>query len=271
LTAGTVAITLVTYVVLSVPQAPQELLVLASVAVSTLLLTPQQQQQQQQQQPQDTPTSTSTAAAAEVEAQAEAGSFLRSHRTRLILVSQLPLGQLLAHQSGPAELHSEPSLRDCPSIALPALRARSSDIPLLAVAAGQATAVLRGYSGVQLTAAAEQQLTSYGFPGNEAELQGLVQRAIMLHPPAPPATSALSAPLSSSSATAGWHAGGIEVLGVETAQGSVQAAGGHVLLLECGDFWAATGDADRGRVDVLEVMPWLRKYILDTGQCIANL
>jgi hypothetical protein len=35
--------------------------------------------------------------------------------------------------------------------------------------------------------------------------------------------------------------------------------------LDAGDFWAATGNADRARVNVLELMPWLKKYILDTG------
>jgi hypothetical protein len=139
----------------------------------------------------------------------------------------------------------------------------------MARAAGQATAVLRGYNGVQLTPAAEKQLTSYEFPANEAELQGLVQRAIMLHPPAPPATSAL--PAAAKAKEEGSLAGGFEFLRMGTNQGSAQAAGGHVLVLESGDFWAATGTADRERVDVLEVMPWLRKCILDTGQCIGSV
>jgi hypothetical protein len=218
------------------------------------------------------------------------GSFLLAHRTRLVLVSQLPLAQLLEQipptallagaavgQLGPVG----PGLRDCPAIALPALRARPSDIGPLAVAAGRSTAALRGYQGIQLTDAAEMQLTSYDFPGNEAELLGLVQRAVMLHPPAPTAAGAsiygsMDSALCScdggcvsgtSSSCDGTGMGACDSVG---ACGTA-AASGPVLTLDAGDFWAATGDADRGRVDVLEVLPWLRRYILDTGMFVCDV
>lgn len=212
------------------------------------------------------------------------GSFLVAHRTRLVLVSQLPLAQLLDQLPPTALLvgaAGQPGkvgagLRDCPSIALPALRARPSDIGPLAVAAGRSTAVLRGYQGIQLTDAAEMQLTSYDFPGNEAELQGLVQRAVMLHPPAPSAAGP-SVYGSMDSALCSCDGGCVSSTGSSscdmgcgsTGACSTAATSGPVLTLDAGDFWAATGDADRGRVDVLEVLPWLRKYILDTGKCVS--
>jgi len=131
------------------------------------------------------------------------------------------------------------------------------------VAAGQATGALRGYQGIQLTAAAQQQLTSYEFPGNEAELQGLVQRAIMLHPPASaPAAEAAGAAAGAEAAARSWNNAYPVNSWDEVACDQVERP---VLVLDVGDFWAATGDADRGRVDVLEVLPWLRRYILDTG------
>lgn len=205
------------------------------------------------------------------------GSFLKAHRTRLILISQLPLVQLLdslpaAASSKPQGDHQQLGLKGCPSIALPALRARSSDIPLMAVAAGRATAALRGYSGICLTASAEMQLTSYEFPGNESELQGLVQRAIMLHPPAAGAAAAAVAGSSTLEAPpCSWEGEEEGESGAASAAAEGQAGSRQPLLtLDGGDFWAATGDADRGRVDVLEVLPWLRKYILETGERLSR-
>lgn len=200
------------------------------------------------------------------------GALLKAQRTRLILFSQLPLVQLLdslpAAASPESQGNCQLGLKGCPSIALPALRARSSDIPLLAVAAGHATAALRGYSGIRLTASAEMQLTSYEFPGNEAELQGLVQRAIMLHPPAAAAavvtgSTGLQAP------PCIWE-GEEDESGVASSAAEGQGSRQPLLTLDGGDFWAATGDADRGRVDVLEVLPWLRKYILETGEAVSR-
>lgn len=95
------------------------------------------------------------------------GSFLRDHRTRLVLISQLSLTQLAQQLSLEALSPSAgataalAAFKDCPSIALPALRARPSDVCMLAVAAGQATATLRGYGSIELTDAAQMQVGSH--------------------------------------------------------------------------------------------------------------
>jgi len=46
----------------------------------------------------------------------------------------------------------------------------------------------------------------------------------------------------------------------------LDSAAAPVLTLDAGDFWAATGDADRARMDVLKLLPGLRKYVLETGE-----
>lgn len=110
-----------------------------------------------------------------------------------------------------------------------------------------AEAELRGYGSVTLTSEAVKQLTGYHFPGNEDELEGLVQRAVMLHPAAAAATS----PSNRNSTSLGAYS-------LDT------ACDGPMLVLDQDEFWAATEDADRERVDVLELLPWLRPYLLDT-------
>jgi len=250
-------------------QAPYSLLALADAAVANL---------DPQQNPPAAEVPTAAAAAAAAEAAARPGSFLKAHRTRLVLVSQPTLTQLLqqlqesaaaaAGDSTPAPA-AFASLKKCPSIAVPALQARPSDIGPLAIAAGQGTACLRGYSGIQLSAAALQQLTSYPFPGNEAELKGLVQRAIMLHAPAPGARSV------SSFESSLYSCDGEECCSSRgRVDGGCCSEGGcstgeptaPVLTLEAADFWAATGKADRARMDVLELFPWLKRFILGTGE-----
>ena len=224
---------------------------------------------------------------------ANPGAFLAAHKTRLVLTSQPTLTQLLQQlqqqqddphlaQQGPGAMLPHfcssdvpvkavlSGLRQCPSIAISALRARSSDIGPLAVAAGQSTASLRGYQRVELSELALKQLTSYDFPGNEAELSGLVQRAIMSHPPAAQMASQSSLDGHSCSSN-GSHSpscssdGGGSVEGCCGMRGCGSEVEAPVLTLDAGDFWAATGGADRARVDVLEVMPWLRKFVLNTG------
>lgn len=182
-----------------------------------------------------------------------------------------------ASVSDPNQAAAYAGLRECPSIALPALRARSSDIGPLAVEAGQGLAALRGYHSIDLSEAATKQLTSYSFPGNEAELRGLVQRAIMLHPPAPTAAARAAArascasldspgcscdgPGGSSHSCSSSDGGSLD--GQMRGKGSCGSE--PVLTLDAQDFWAATGDADRARLDVLELMPWMRRFILNTG------
>lgn len=249
-------------------QAPYSLLALADVAIANL--DPQQNH----------PAAAMPAADAAAEVAAQPGSFLKAHRARLVLVSQPTLTQLLqqlqetaaataaAGDSTPAP-GAFASLKKCPAIAVPPLQARPSDIGPLAIAAGQGTACLRGYKGIQLSAAALQQLTSYPFPGNEAELKGLVQRAIMLHAPAPGARSVSSfeSPLCSCDGEECCSSHG-RVDGGCCGKGgcSTGEPTAPVLTLEAGDFWAATGKADRARMDVLELFPWLKRFILGTGE-----
>jgi hypothetical protein len=44
-----------------------------------------------------------------------------------------------------------------------------------------------------------------------------------------------------------------------------------VLVLDAQDFWAATGAADRGRIDMLEVLPGIRQFVLNTGRVYGSL
>lgn len=268
-------------------QAPARLLALADAAIAALL-------------PVGASKSPLPAAAAAAAPTTEhAGSFLKAHRTRLVLVSQLPLAQLtqqlqeLPGAAPEAAASPQPAataslalgLPHCRSIALSALRARSSDIGPLAVLSGQAAAWLRGYRSIMLTDAAEKQLTSYDFPGNEAELKGLVQRAVMLHPPAPTAASKSYGSGSSLDVSGCSCDGGCSGSSDSGSDGSMAGCCGGpggcgsssgegvqapVLVLDAGDFWAATGTADRARVDVLQVMPWLRKFVLDTGRLLGQ-
>lgn len=252
-------------------QAPYQLLSLAEAAVAAL-------------RPNSTAAKAAAAAAAAEGAAQQAadaeqpGAFLQTHRARLVLVSQMPLAQLLerlpdlsagaAAAAAGGGVGRQPggaagqALKDCPSIALPALRARASDIGPLAVAAGQATAALRGYQSIELTDAAEKQLTSYDFPGNEAELKGLVHRAIMLHPAAA-ANADCSCGCDNTSSCSDCSGSAHAPCGGGSCDGHQKQ--GCVLVLDAPDFWAATGVADRGRIDMLEVLPGIRQFVLNTG------
>lgn len=146
-------------------------------------------------------------------------------------------------------------------IAVPALRQRSPDIVPLAIAAGTSAASQRGYGAVSLTPAAAKQLTSYAFPGNEAELKGLVKRAVMLHPLADSAGSLSSCPTLTLDADDFWSA---------TQVGTAAASCRAVLCLCHKPCLTAIllpllQAADRGRLDALEVFPWIRTLLLDTG------
>jgi hypothetical protein len=192
------------------------------------------------------------------------GKLLQQHNTRLALVSQLPLLQLLdelrqLQQQQPGTAAAAPvwqGLAGCHAIAVPPLRARASDIVPLALQSGCTFAALRGYSGgVQLSEAAANQLTSYGWPGNEAELTGAIQSAIMRYPSVAAGLSSRSCSSLCSSMDGGCASSG-------NGGGSTDAP---VLVLDAGDFWLATQQADRARIDVLEVFRFLRAF-LNTGQ-----
>jgi hypothetical protein len=141
-------------------QAPIQLLALIDAAIATLARAA---------------TPDSQAAGAE----APAGSFLQACRTRLVLLSQLPASQLqqqLLHDqtadensnsTHPAESTSDQQtpaaaaaagFAGIKSIAVPPLRARASDIAPMALQAALPEALLRGYTAVELTDAAELQL-----------------------------------------------------------------------------------------------------------------
>jgi two-component system response regulator FlrC len=63
---------------------------------------------------------------------------------------------------------------------MPALRDRPADIPVLARQFIHRFASAFGRSGIALSAAAERQLTQYGWPGNIRELENVIQRALIL-------------------------------------------------------------------------------------------
>lgn len=248
-------------------QAPVELLALADAAVATL----------------SKQTAATAAAHAEAAPAAELvppGSLLLSCHTRLVLVSQLPLGQLVKHLQDCYSCNAGaplaglpqpgvPGLSRCSSIAVPPLRARASDIVPLALQAAATAAVLRGYADVQLTETAALQLSSYDFPGNEIELQGVMQRAVMLHPVAPACssmTSCSSCGDENNYATAGTQRcnGSTGSCGSLSCDSALAGVAGSVLVLDACDFWQASNDAERHRLDVLELIPWFRP-LLDSG------
>jgi transcriptional regulator with GAF, ATPase, and Fis domain len=76
----------------------------------------------------------------------------------------------------------------------------------------------------------------YHWPGNELELQGLVQRAVLLHPPAPVNNSSGSCCGGSSSSSCN---------GSGSSSSYVEGCGVAVLALDAADFWPAAEEADR--------------------------
>jgi hypothetical protein len=157
---------------------------------------------------------------------------------------------------------------------MPPLRTRASDIAPLALQAAEGAARLRGYGGVALSEAAAKRLTAYAFPGNVAELRGLVTRAVMLHPPASTSSTSSASSVSACSG-AGQHDKCTDGVGCgcssepgtasSTSPACCKQAASPVLVLQEGDFWGAFQEADKGRLDVLELLPWLRSVLLDSG------
>ncbi|WIA18804.1 hypothetical protein OEZ85_003487 [Tetradesmus obliquus] len=243
-------------------QAPRQLLALIDAAVAVLAAAAATAETHGSGQP--------PAAAAAAAAAAAPGSFLQAHAARLVLLSQLPASQLQGrlrglaphdatataaqHASAAAAAAAAAGLSGIKAISVPPLRARASDIAPMAVQAALPDALLRGYAAVQLTDAAELQLAGYHWPGNEVELECLVQRAVLLHPQAPNNSgSNCDCGSSSSSSSSSGSSSGIE------------SCGDAVLTLDAADFWPAAEEADRHRIDILELLPWLKPLMLDTG------
>ena len=67
-------------------------------------------------------------------------------------------------------------------IAVPALRERLADIPLLAAAFAEELAARLGRPAPQLTSDALERLCAYSWPGNVRELRSVIERALVLHP-----------------------------------------------------------------------------------------
>jgi hypothetical protein len=169
----------------------------------------------------------------------------------------------------------------CSCIAVPPLRARASDILPLALHAATASAALRGYARVELSHAAQLQLQGYDFPGNTEELQGLMPRAVMLHP----VSNSYRSPNTSLSSSSSEYSLGCSsrsdtcsgsCKGESTSNGSSKArcggggcstaaaAAGEVLLLDTGDFYGVAVSADRQRHDVMTLLRWMRG-MLESG------
>jgi hypothetical protein len=131
-------------------QAPCQLLAVIDAAVATLLAAAAAKPETQPPPP---------AAAA-----APPGSFLQACRTHLILLSQLPASQLLQQLHNAADDNPTSAaaaavgLAGIKALSVPPLRARASDIAQMALQAALPEALLRGYTAVELTDAAELQL-----------------------------------------------------------------------------------------------------------------
>ncbi|WP_408078432.1 sigma-54-dependent transcriptional regulator [Sphingomonas plantiphila] len=68
------------------------------------------------------------------------------------------------------------------TVALPPLRQRGGDIPLLATAFAMRFAAMQGQPSPLIDPAAERLLVTYEWPGNVAELQEAMHRAVLLSP-----------------------------------------------------------------------------------------
>lgn len=183
----------------------------------------------------------------------QAGTLLKVFHTRLVLISRGPaltlVQKLEQQQQQPQHQQDSPAStsRHAPAaaasmsgglarmtvIAIPPLRARSSDVAPLALQAAAVQAAKRGYNSVKLTDAAVRSLTSYKFPFNEAELEALVQRAVMLHPAAPPIS-----PVTSHTQSLGMPAAGGMIHHTTSSKPHQSSPQLHpALVLDAADFW----------------------------------
>ena len=101
----------------------------------------------------------------------------RAVDVRVIVATNRPLAEAVENGSFCGELYN---CLDSQSIQIPALRERSSDIPLVAAALLERIALVLGRPGVRLSEEAVQALTSYPWPGNVRELHNVLERAVLL-------------------------------------------------------------------------------------------
>jgi transcriptional regulator with GAF, ATPase, and Fis domain len=105
------------------------------------------------------------------------GTRLLKANVRVIAASNRDLREAVEQRTFREDLYYRLQVFD---IAIPPLRERASDIPLLAEAFLEEFANSLGGKPAMLTPAAEQQLMSYSWPGNVRQLRNVLERASIL-------------------------------------------------------------------------------------------
>ncbi|MFV2072427.1 MAG: sigma-54-dependent transcriptional regulator [Thermoanaerobaculales bacterium] len=101
----------------------------------------------------------------------------RAVDVRLIATTNRQLAEAVEEGSFSSELYR---CFDSRSMYIPALRERSSDIPLVAAALMERISLELGRPSVRLSEEAVQALASYRWPGNVRELHNVLERAVLL-------------------------------------------------------------------------------------------